>query len=604
MAIQKKNWVDQIFPYHELIRIFNFYLDLECWIISLERPVPWNPIRYHSRDSWPVELDDIFGRREARGKFNRVLFEKAAGEKRTQCGVFDGFWSFFVPILKKGKVIGVLQSGVFLKRIPKQEVFLKQWKKLTGAEPSGFDPNFSRYVKTTLETPLVTGPVYEGLRKLLELYARVAANEIDWEDARNQAEQLRKKVFARYLPNRFWVEKAVKNNRVYPPSWWLDKTRADMWRTEEQGIRRVPTIVLAVMMDEGGSGRDDLGFILRNYHFQKELVNFAKSIPETVASPLEDYGVLFFTSSDPQHTEVQEKLETLDKIDQISKFVNKRFQAKILAGVSRRQGKEENLSRVFREAVSALGFCRPLNRPILFYEDIRENPSVPKPSQFYELSKKLIDVYVNGAVHEIEPTRSHYIEQILSLSAGRPEAVRIHFLFTSGQIIDVLKKRAMVQIQKLLFLFETIERQLQEAVTLPDLIVVFRESLKRLMNLNLHPAEASQNVGMEAIRRYVDENFAEDLELEKVARDNGFSASVFTQRFKKSVGISFSAYLRKVRLEQAQKLLTDTALPIVQVSQSCGFNNLHYFFDVFKRLVGQTPQEFREAKNSKEFKKV
>ena len=600
MAGRVKDWVNLVFPYAELIRIFNFYLDLECWIISLDHPIPWNPIRYHSRDFWPVELDDIFGRRELREKFNRDSMERVIREKRSQCVIFDGLWSFFVPVLKKGKVVGILQSGVFLRKIPKKDDFLKQWKKLTGSEPAGFDPDFFRYVKTILETPLVMGQVYQGLRKLLELYADVTADEIDWESACVQAEDLRKKVFARHLPNRFWVEKAVKNNRVYPPLWWVGQARADRWRKEEQGIDRIPTIVLAVVMDEGGfSHNDDLEFIIRNFHFQKELFNFAKTIPNTVASPLEDYGVLFFTSSDPGHPEVQEKLETLDKIDQISRFVGKRFETKILAGVSRRQGGEENLSRVFREAVSALGFCRPLNRPILFYEDLRENPSVPKPRHFYELSKKLIDVYAKAAVHEIEPTRSRYIEQILSLSAGRPETVRIHFLFVFGQMADVLRKQTAIQDQNFLILFETIERQLQEAVTLPDLIVVFRESLKRLMNLSLHPSEVDPSVRMEAIRSYVDENFAENLRLPEVARGNGFSLSVFTHRFKKATGMSFPAYLRKVRLEKARQLLANTEFSIAQVSQSCGFNNLQYFFDVFKRSVGQTPQQFRAGKKVK-----
>jgi two-component system response regulator YesN len=57
--------------------------------------------------------------------------------------------------------------------------------------------------------------------------------------------------------------------------------------------------------------------------------------------------------------------------------------------------------------------------------------------------------------------------------------------------------------------------------------------------------------------------------------------------------MGFSAHLRMRRLEKVKELLGTTSLPIVQVSLECGFNNLQYFYDVFKRSVGCTPSEYR-----------
>ncbi len=599
MPPKKTNWVDHVFPYYDLIRIFNFYLDMECWIISGLTPPIWNPIRYHNRASWPIEFDDVFGIREERARFNQSQIEKTVQEKKIQCATFNGLSSFFVPIVQKGESVGVLQAGVFLRKGPDRETLLKQWQSLTGTEASGLNPDFSRYVHTFLETPLVEGPVYRGLQDLLELYARVTAGEADPEEVCRRASELKNSVFARHLPHRFWAEKAVKNNRVYPPTWWIEQAKADQWRKEEQGIERTPTTILALMIEADGGLKDDLDLTLKNYFFQKELFKFSRSIPNTVASPLEDYGVLYFTSPDPDRNEVQSKLEILDKVDLVSRFVDKRFQAKVLVGVSRCRRPDENLSRVLYEAVTSLGFCRPLGRPILFYEDVRTNPTIPKPAHFYTLSTALIDAYTAGAVGEIEWVRNRYIEQILSRSAGRPENVRLHFLYAFGQIVDVLRKRSPVQSDHFLELFDQFETQLQEARAIADLIAVFRESLKRLLELGLKPMEASQNLRLEAAKKYIDQNFNLDLKLEEVARENGFSTSVFGRGFKKVAGIGFSAYLRKVRLEQARKLLASTSLPISHVSQECGFNNLQYFFDVFKRSTGRTPQEFRDASQTR-----
>ncbi|HJT23599.1 MAG TPA: PocR ligand-binding domain-containing protein, partial [bacterium] len=212
--------MDYAFPYYGLIRILNFYLDLECWIISKDDPYPWNPIRYHNREAWPIEFDDLFGKREERETFNRLCIKKTISERKTYCGVRNGLSNLFVPITQAGKIIGMLQSGVFLTKGPDRAFLLESWKELTGKKPQEFEPEFSRYVATILQTPLVEGPVYAALKELLEIYAKVIADEIDREKACKRVETLKNEVFSKHLPHRFWAETAVKNNRVYPPTWW------------------------------------------------------------------------------------------------------------------------------------------------------------------------------------------------------------------------------------------------------------------------------------------------------------------------------------------------------------------------------------------------
>ena len=590
------NWVDHVFPYYGLIRILNFYLDLECWIISKDKPFPWNPIRYHNRESWPIEFDDLFGKREERESFNRFCVNKVLKERKTYCGTRNGLSSLFVPILREGKTIGILQSGVFLTKSPDKNSLLQHWEKLTGTKPPEFDPDFSRYVSTLLKTPLVEGPVYTALKELLEIYAEVTAGEGDREKSCAQVEKLKNEVFAKHLPHRFWAETAVKNNRFYPPAWWNEKEFAEKWHKEEQGVERIPTTIIAFQLEEPVTeAHAEVESALRNYHFQRELLKFSRTLPNTVSSPLENDRVLYFTSSDMGRNETQEKLEILDKIDIVSRFVETRLKAKLLSGVSRSRHPYGNLSKVFQQAVSSVNYCKPLGRPILFYEDLRTNPTIPEPTNFYGLSKAVIEAYTQGRTAEIETARGQYIKQILGFSAGRAENVKLHFLYTFGNMVDNLRKRLPALDGDFKSLFESFERRLNTAGTIADLISVFQESLQRLLALSLKPSETSQTFRLEMVQKYISQNFNQDLKLEEVARANGFSVSVMGRGFKKIAGMGFSAYLRKVRVEHAQELLSSTVLPIAQVSQECGFNNLQYFFDVFKKVTGKTPQEFRNT---------
>lgn len=211
------------------------------------------------------------------------------------------------------------------------------------------------------------------------------------------------------------------------------------------------------------------------------------------------------------------------------------------------------------------------------------------------MAKKIVEVYANRIIDESEESRKAYLDQVLACSAGRPEILRIHFLYGFGQIVDVLRKQTPLMDENLHFILETLNGRLQKTGVISDLITVFQESLNHLMVLTLKPLEGTQSIRLNGARQYIDANFKQDLKLEEVARRNGFSVSVFGRGFKKYVGMGFSAYLRKTRLEQAKKLLVSTSLSISQASQESGFNNLQYFFDVFKRATGKTPQAFRRS---------
>jgi AraC-like DNA-binding protein len=594
MSREKMKWSEKTFPFSELIEILDYYLDLDCWIIPVDEWDDWQCVRKYRRASWPLDYDHMYGKRENRLKFNIESFKKILKEKKTFCGTRNGLSDFFVPILKNGEVIGFLELGDFLKKVPTREMLLKQWKDLTGYEASDSNVDFLRYVRVLLETPVLEGSAYRGLQEILELYAEILAGKGDPETVCDRARELKVKVFAKHFHHLWWLEKVIKTNWVYPPTWFIGGLRR--WEREELGMGRIPTTVIAVMIDENvTASKDDLDMILQNYHFQRELLKFSKTLPNIAANPLEDYGMLFFTSQELGRNDVQAKLEIIDRINHISKFAGKNFRVKILAGVSRCSNPGENISKVYREAVTALGFCRPLGRSVLFYEDIRANPTIPEPPDFYELSKGLIDLCVKGQAAELDLARNRYVEQLLSRSGGRPEILRLHFLYLLGQIVDELKKRMPALTDDLQSLFETLERQAQEAGTIAGLIEVLREALKRFLALTLKPLTSSKAFRLEATRKYIDENFSQDLKLRDVARDNGFSVSVFGLGFKKVTGMGFSPYLRKVRLEKAKKLLTSTRLSIAQISLECGFNNLQYFFVVFKRTTRKTPQEFRDS---------
>ena len=67
--------------------------------------------------------------------------------------------------------------------------------------------------------------------------------------------------------------------------------------------------------------------------------------------------------------------------------------------------------------------------------------------------------------------------------------------------------------------------------------------------------------------------------------------------FKKYMGESAMEYVRNVRLAKAAELFEQGAQSSLEVSLSCGFNNLSYFHREFKEKYGMTPGTFQRKIN-------
>jgi AraC-like DNA-binding protein len=63
--------------------------------------------------------------------------------------------------------------------------------------------------------------------------------------------------------------------------------------------------------------------------------------------------------------------------------------------------------------------------------------------------------------------------------------------------------------------------------------------------------------------------------------------------FTRALGLTPRELLTRLRLAKARELLVATSLPGAEVARECGFENVPYFFTLFRRQTGLTPGEFR-----------
>ena len=90
-------------------------------------------------------------------------------------------------------------------------------------------------------------------------------------------------------------------------------------------------------------------------------------------------------------------------------------------------------------------------------------------------------------------------------------------------------------------------------------------------------------------------NYSQSVGLEEVAQIAGFVPSYFSRLFKEETGMTMTAYLRKLRCEQAAHLLKETDIPIAEISAYVGYPDNNYFTKAFRKEFGVTPGKWREG---------
>lgn len=98
-----------------------------------------------------------------------------------------------------------------------------------------------------------------------------------------------------------------------------------------------------------------------------------------------------------------------------------------------------------------------------------------------------------------------------------------------------------------------------------------------------------------AALKFMETQYHRFLTLEQIAAEAGMSKYHFCRLFVKHTGVTPIHHLTKIRIEEASRLLRQTRQPVAAVAAATGFDNSSYFGKVFRKLMGASPQQFRDS---------
>ncbi len=125
------------------------------------------------------------------------------------------------------------------------------------------------------------------------------------------------------------------------------------------------------------------------------------------------------------------------------------------------------------------------------------------------------------------------------------------------------------------------------------LLVIFAEQVAALSNQLIVERENAEPPAIVRAKAFINEHSGEELSLEQVAKAVNMSSFYFCKMFKKFAGVNFTEYVSRIRIEKARNLLLNPNLRISEIAYEVGFQSLTHFNRVFKKVLGQSPTDFR-----------
>ena len=144
-------------------------------------------------------------------------------------------------------------------------------------------------------------------------------------------------------------------------------------------------------------------------------------------------------------------------------------------------------------------------------------------------------------------------------------------------------------------------QELYRMVTVDELEGWLQEVGTNLRHVLRHERRDSAARLTEQAKAYIEEHYKEsDLSADSLCRCLNVSAAYFSTIFKREVGMSFVAYLTKIRLEHALELLRTTEDKTYIIASRVGYMEPNYFSYVFKKQYGISPSKYRAEMSVKE----
>lgn len=210
----------------------------------------------------------------------------------------------------------------------------------------------------------------------------------------------------------------------------------------------------------------------------------------------------------------------------------------------------------------------------------------------------------------------HYMENISTELTFYMIKIDLSFIYSNK--IDSIQAQFLTPLSQNLILFENVVRDDQDVLSCVERIIdeyyskrigfelAIKGQIYDLIVLLLRGyvrktyGEEEFQSRREILRRfrkvidYMEQNFTEKIDLERLSGIAGISAGHFCRLFKQITGMSAIDYINDLRINKAVGLIKSSGQNITEIAMNCGFSDSNYFSRIFKKSQKISPMQMKK----------
>ena len=168
------------------------------------------------------------------------------------------------------------------------------------------------------------------------------------------------------------------------------------------------------------------------------------------------------------------------------------------------------------------------------------------------------------------------------------------------KILNFNKKKSEILYNLNTLIRELEEKNLNYELACKSILTLFLIQVMRNTSSDIFITENFEKINIECmkIKNYIDSHYSENITLDFLSNLTYVNKFHLVHLFTKEMGISPINYLINKRIDESKNLLSTTNYSIRDISSIVGFSNSSYFSQMFKKITGISPKDFRST-NSK-----
>ena len=187
----------------------------------------------------------------------------------------------------------------------------------------------------------------------------------------------------------------------------------------------------------------------------------------------------------------------------------------------------------------------------------------------------------------IDPIEFVYVKFTVNLNC--PYSFNIPY----GKLIFNDKKRFlsnMSAIEKLLMNDDLLSVNHREHLLTDILFMIYFDQIEN----NAHPQEQTvKDFFVESAVTYISEHLGHKILIQDICNNVGTNMSTLNFRFRRTFNMSVGQYIVNEKMKKARRLLIGTTYSITEIADRCGFENVYYFSNAFKKAHGISPVKYK-----------